>query len=92
MRYLHIATTVLVFIILAWLPVVPVSIAPVVPNPTYSLRIKPFLQILWFAITRPDGVSYHWNWWTFVVIFVLLAVGCLASVLMFRKFGDVAKN
>jgi hypothetical protein len=85
--FLRIIIIVFVFVVLACLPVVPVTTAPVVLNPTYSFRLVTSLKILGFLLTRPDGVSYQWYWYTFAVILALLAVGCLVSVWVFRKLG-----
>ena len=90
-RFLRIVIIVFVFVVLASLPVVPISIAPVVLNPIYSFRRVTFLRILWFLCARPEGVSYQWYWYTFAVILVLLAIGCLVSVLVFRKIGGSSK-
>ena len=83
---------VFVFVVLACLPVVPVTTAPVVLNPTYSFRLVTSLEILEFLLTRPDGFSYQWYWYTYAVILVLLAIGCLVSVWMFRKAGGFSKS
>jgi hypothetical protein len=91
-RFLRIVVIVFVFVVLACLPAVPISIAPVVPNPTYSFRMVTLLEILRFSLTRPYGVSYQWYWYTFAVILVLLAIGCLVSVLVFRKIGGSSNN
>lgn len=90
--FLGIVIAFFVFLILACLPVVPISIAPVVLNATYSSRMFPFLEILWFLITRPDGVSYQWHWYTFAVMLILLAIGCMVSILVFRKIGGSTNN
>lgn len=74
-----------VFLVLD-LPVVPVSIAPVILNTTYSLRMVSSLKIIRFLITHPEGVSYQYHWYAFAVIYVLLAIGCLVSVWAIRKF------
>ena len=58
-RFLGIVITVFVFVLLAYLPVVPISVAPVVLNTTYSLRMVTTLEILSFPLTGPDGVSYQ---------------------------------
>jgi hypothetical protein len=84
-RFLRTVIIVFAFVVLACLPVVPISTAPVVPNPTYFFRMVTFLRILWFLLARPEGVSYQWYWYTYAVILVLLAVGCLVSVVVFRK-------
>ena len=68
-----------VFLVLD-LPVVPVSIAPVILNTTYSLRMVSSLKIIRFLFTRPEGISYQFHWYTFDVILVLLAIGCPVSV------------
>jgi hypothetical protein len=91
-RFLSTVITVFVFVVLAYLPVIPVSIAPVVLNATYSTRMVNFRQILWFSINRPDGVSYQWHWYTYAVILVLLAIGCLASAWAIRKIGGSSNN
>ena len=83
-RILRIVIIVCVFVLLAYLPVVPITKAPVLPDQTYSLRMVSTREILWFLLNRPDGISYQWHWYTFAVILVLLAVGCLVSVLVFR--------
>jgi hypothetical protein len=84
-RFLRVVIIVFVFVVLICLPVIPISTAPVVPNPIYSFRMVTFLEILCFPITV--GISYQWHWYTFAVILVLLAVGCLVGVFVFRKIG-----
>jgi len=89
---LRIIIIVFVFVVLAYLPVVPVTKAPVVLNPTYSFRLVTCLEILEFLLTRPDGVSYQWYCHTYAVILALLAIGCLISVWVFRKVGGSSKS
>jgi hypothetical protein len=90
-RFLSIVIIVFVFVVLACLPVVPISVAPVVLNANYSLRTVSCLEILWFPLAGPEGVSYQYHWYTYAVILVLLAIGCLVSVLVFRKTGGTSK-
>ena len=85
--FVRIIIIVFVFVVLACLPVVPVTTAPVVLNPTYSFRLVTSLEILEFLLTRPDGLSYQWYWYTYAVMLVLLAIGCLVSVWVFRRAG-----
>jgi hypothetical protein len=91
-RFLRFVIVVLVFVVLAYLPVVPISTAPVVLNPTYNFRTASLREILWFLLARPDGISYQWYWYTFAVLLVLLAIGCLVSVLVFRIIGSSSNN
>jgi hypothetical protein len=91
-KFLSMVIIFLVFVILGRLPVVPISVAPVVLNATYSFRMKTLQEILWFVLNRPDGISYQWYWYTYAVILVLLAIGCLISVLVFRKIGASSNN
>lgn len=91
-KFLSMVIIFLVFVVLARLPVVPISVAPVVLNSTYSFRMKTIQEILWFVLNRPDGVSYQWYWYTYAVILVLLTIGCLVSVLVFKKIGGSSNN
>jgi hypothetical protein len=83
--FLRIVIIVFVFVVLARLPVVPISKAPVVLNSTYSFRLTTLLDVLRFVLTRPEGISYQCYWYTYAVILSLLAIGCLVSVLVFKK-------
>ena len=89
---LRIVIIVFVFVVLACLPVVPVSTAPVVLDATYSFRLVTVIQILRFLLNRWEGISYQWYWYTYAVILVLLAIGCLVSVLVFRKTRGSSNN
>ena len=89
-RFLRIAVVVFVFVILACLPIIPISTAPVVPRPVYSTRMVMLLEILFSPFVL--GISYRWHWYTSVVILVLLAIGCLVGVLVFRKTGGSSNN
>jgi hypothetical protein len=91
-RFLRVAIVVFVFVVLACLPVVPISIAPVVPNPTYSLRMVNVLRILGFYLGGLIGVTYRWHWYTFAAVLVLLAIGCLVSVWVLRKIGGPSSS
>lgn len=91
-KFLRIVVIPIVFVVLSCLPVVPVTTAPVVLNPTYSFRLVTSLEILGFLLTRLDGVSYQWYWYTYAVILALLAVGCLVSWLVLRKLGGSSKD
>ena len=91
-RNLSIVITVFVFVVLAYLPVVPVSMARVVQNQTYSLRLVSFHKIISFSLNPWIGVSYRYPWYTFAVILALLAIGCLVSILVFRKIGGSSKS
>jgi len=91
-RFLRLVIVVFVFGVLACLPVVPISVAPVVINARYSSRMVSFLDVLEFYFAGWDGISYRWHWYTWAVILVLLAIGCLVSVLVFRKIGGSADN
>lgn len=86
-RILWVVITVFVFLVLVYLPVVPISTAPVVENQVYSQRIVSSFEILSFTFDPPVGVSYQYHWDTFAVMLVLLAIGCLVSVLVFRRIG-----
>ena len=89
-RILRVVIIVFVFVVLICLPVIPISTAPVVPNPIYSFRMVTFLEILWSPLTV--GISYQWHWYTFAVILVLLAVGRLVCLLVFRKIGGSSSD
>jgi hypothetical protein len=77
--------TILVFALVFYLPVVPIAVAPVVPAATATVRYRSIQNILGFLLNAPDGVSYQWLWSTYVVMLVLVAAGCLAGALMFRR-------
>ena len=89
-RFLRVVIIVFVFVVLICLPVIPISTAPVVPNRIYSLRMVPFLQILLIPLTV--GITYQWHWYTFVVILVLLAIGRLVWLFVFRKIGGPSQD
>ena len=84
-RFLRVVIIVFVFVVLICLPVIPISAAPVVPNPIYSFRMVAFLQLLLVPLTV--GVSYQLHWYTFAVMLILLAVGYLVGSFVFRKIG-----
>ena len=80
-----------VFVVLiCCLPVVPISTAPVVPNPIYSLRMVTLLKILISPLVV--GISYQWHWYTFAAILVLLVVGYLVGAFVFRRIGTSFRN
>ena len=89
-RFLRVVIIVFVFVVLICLPVIPISTAPVVPHPVYSLTVIAFLQLLWAPFTL--GISYQWHWYTSAVILVLLVVGCLVSVFVWRKTGGPPRS
>ena len=88
--FLRVVIIVFVFIVLICLPVIPISTAPVVPHPVYSFTMVTFLEILSSPFRL--GIHYQWHWYTFAVILVLLVVGCLVGVLVFRKIGRSSKG
>jgi hypothetical protein len=89
-RFLCVIIMVFVFVVLICLPVIPISTAPVVPNPIYSFRMVTFLEILLSPFKL--GIYYQWHWYTFAVILVLLVLGCLVGVLVFRKIGGPSRD
>ena len=89
-RFLRIVIISSVFVALICLPVIPVSTAPVVPNPIYSLRMVTLLRILISPLVV--GISYQWHWYTFAAILVLLVVGCLVGAFVFRRVGTSYRN
>lgn len=72
-----------VFFVLSWLPVIPVRMAPVVPNPVYRLT---FIS-LWAMICRLGrvGVSYRWGWDTGAAVLALIAFGIVVGAYWSRK-------
>lgn len=90
--FLRIVVIGLVFVVLVYLPVVPISTAPVLPNASYSQRMVSLQRIIWFENAQLDGISYLYHWYTYAVILVLLAVGCLVGVLVFRITRGSSKN
>ena len=89
-RFLRVVIISFVFVALICLPVIPVSTAPVVPNPIYSLRMVTLLRILISPLVV--GISYQWHWYTFAAILVLLVVGCLVGAFVFRRVGTSYRN
>jgi len=75
-----------VVVILICLPVIPISTAPVVPSPIYSTSMVAIVQILFSPLTV--GTSYQWQWYTFAVTLILLAVGRQVGVSLLRKIEE----
>jgi hypothetical protein len=90
--FMQIIIAIAVLLAVVLLPVVPVSSAPVVLDATYTSRMVPLRQIAWFVINRPEGLSYQWHWYTFVVIAVLLAVGALVCLWALWSIWAVVKK
>jgi hypothetical protein len=90
--FLRTVIIVFVFVVLAYLPVVPISTAPVLPNATYSQKIVSLQRIIWFENAQLDGISYQYHWDTYAVILVLLVVGCLVGALVFRITRSLSNN
>ena len=66
--------TLLVWLAVSFLPLVPVLRAPVVPNPIYYSALASIQDLVGVGILRV-GVSHHATWATFPVMIALTAVG-----------------
>jgi hypothetical protein len=84
---LRLVVFVVAIIALLILPVVPISRAPVIPNPTYSLDFISLGQLLVRFFSPLVGISYRWEWGTPLVLLALLAVGIGLGVWAFRRDG-----
>lgn len=82
---------VVVFAILAFLPVIPVRTAPVVPNPIYKLTGISLVGMIWRS--GRVGVSYRGEWYTCAVMLALIVLGLVVSVYVSKRWGrsSVAK-
>jgi hypothetical protein len=63
---------VLLTIVMAILPVIPVWSAPVIPNPTYELTTISLLQVV--LIFWMVGVRYAAEWYSFVAFLAVIAL------------------
>jgi hypothetical protein len=79
---------VVIFAIITCLPVIPISTAPVVPQPVYTGKLIALIDIL----AHPIGIWYKWEWHTFAVILALLAAGGLAVVFALKRFNRFFKT
>jgi hypothetical protein len=66
--------TLAVWLVVSFLPLVPVMRAPVVPNPIYDSALASIQDLVGVGILRM-GVSHHATWATFPVMIGLTVVG-----------------
>lgn len=78
----------IVFAVIACLPVIPISTAPVVPRPVYTFKLIALINML----AHPIGIWYKWEWYTFAVILALLTAGCLVVVFALKRFKRFLTN
>jgi hypothetical protein len=83
-KVLRILLAIVVDALVLFLPIVPLQTAPVIPNPVYRLTGVSLVGLVARYVTPLVGVSYRWQWYTWVVIAVLLAGAVAASVLLLR--------
>jgi len=76
---------VVVSVVLACLPVIPIRTAPVVPRPVYTLRGVSLVGMV--CKFGQVGVSYRWGWYTCAVILALIVVGLVISVYVSKRWG-----
>jgi hypothetical protein len=69
----------------AVLPIIPVQSAPVVPNPVYHTVGLSLFQVLFHYLAPLVGVSYHWGWYSYLVLAGLLAAAVVLGALLLRK-------
>lgn len=74
---------ILVFVVFACLPVIPIRMAPVIPNPVYRLAFTSLLGMIWRL--GMVGVSYRWEWYTGAAIIALIAVGLVTSIYVSKR-------
>lgn len=81
----RIVLLVVLYLALLFLPLIPVRTAPVIPNPVYSLTAMPLFQVVSRFVAPMVGVSYRWEWYSFLAFFLVLAAAVAAGVLLLRK-------
>jgi len=81
---------VVVFVVLACLPVIPVRTAPVVPRPIYRLKVVSLVSM--FGGLFRVGSSQRWEWYTCAAIPILLGIGLAISLYISKKWEGVSEN
>jgi hypothetical protein len=76
---------VVLYLILFFLPIIPVQSAPVIPNPVYGPAGLSLFQIVARFVAPLVGVTYRWEWYSYLVLVALLAISAAAGVLLLRK-------
>jgi hypothetical protein len=89
-RLRFIGVFVVVFVVLACLPVIPVRTAPVVPRPIYRLKVVSLASM--FGGFFRVGSSQRWEWYTCAAIPVLLGISIAISVYVSKKWDNVSKH
>jgi len=80
----HLLTTIVVFIILTYLPVIPVMRAAVVPNPVERLAWVSLWQIL-FIFPQP-GIRIQLKWFSWIAVLLLVGAGFFIRRFIIHKF------
>lgn len=73
------------FILLACLPIFPIDTAPVIPEPVFRLRLVSLARL--FVRLFQVGVSYRWAWYTGVAVLVLVVAGITIGIYVSRKLA-----
>ncbi len=76
------------FAVLAILPIIPIQTAPVIPNPVYQLSFVTLAGVIWRYAAPLVGVSYRWGWYTGAVILLIPLISLLAGLLFSRQRGS----
>jgi hypothetical protein len=71
--------------LLSILPIIPIQVAPVIPNQIYHLSFIPLVLLIWQVAAPMLGVSYRWEWYTTVTVIALPTISLLAAVISSRS-------
>lgn len=88
----RIVLLVVLYLVLFFLPLIPMQSAPVIPNPVYRPAGQSLFQIVSWFVAPLVGVTYRWEWYSFLVLFIVLAVAVVAGVLLLGKRQGPAAN
>ena len=80
----YLLTSLIVFFILALLPVIPVISAPVVPNPVERMAWVSLWQILF--IFPQSGLDIQLKWFSWIAILLLVGTEFFIRRLMVQKY------
>jgi len=77
---------IVVSVVLACLPIIPVRTAPVVPHPIYRFKLVSLVGM--FAGLFRLGSSQRWEWYTCATIPALIGISLAISVYVSKKWGN----
>lgn len=79
--------TIILFLVLASFPLVPVLQAAVIPDPVYRNVWRSMWQLMRYTLYPQPGLQYQFPWYSLIVVLIMICIGILVSRLLLKRFS-----